>query len=111
LDIGGVTPIERLRGALTRTGTLVIIGGENGAAWSPGMGRQLHATLLNPFVSQRLTMVMNKEYHSGLDRLASFAEDGYVTSFMDRPFLLCDAADAVGHLEAGRARGKVVITV
>ena len=111
LDIGGVTPIERLRRALTRTGTLVIVGGENGATWSPGMGRQLHATLLNPFVSQRLTMVMNKEHYSGLERLAAFAEDGAVASFMDRPFSLSDAADAVGHLEGGRAMGKVVITV
>ena len=111
LDIGGITPIERLRRALTRTGTLVIIGGENGATWSPGMGRQLHATLLNPFVSQRLTMVMNREHHSGLERLAALAEDGAVASFMDRPFPLRNAADAVGHFEAGRAMGKVVITV
>jgi NADPH:quinone reductase-like Zn-dependent oxidoreductase len=111
LDIGGVTPIGRLRRALTRTGMLVIVGGETGATWSPGMGRQSHATLLNPFVSQRLTMVMNKEHHSGLDRLASFAEDGSLASFMDRPFPLRDAADAVRHLEAGRAMGKVVITV
>jgi NADPH:quinone reductase-like Zn-dependent oxidoreductase len=110
-DIGGVTPIGRLRGALTRTGTLVIVGGETGATWSPGMGRQSHATLLNPFVSQRLAMVINKEHHSGLDRLAAFAEDGSLASFMDRPFPLCDAADAVRHLEAGRAMGKVVITV
>jgi NADPH:quinone reductase-like Zn-dependent oxidoreductase len=111
LDIGGVTPIERLRRALARTGTLAIIGGENGATWSPGMGRQLRATLLNPFVSQRLVMVMNKEHHSGLERLAAFVEDGSLASFMERPFPLRSAADAVGHLEAGHAMGKIVITV
>ena len=111
LDIGGVTPIKRLRRALTRTGKLAIIGGENGSTWSPGMGRQLHATLLNPFVSQRLIMVMNKEHHSGLERLAAFAEDGAVASSVDRPFPLPNAADAVRHLGAGRAMGKVVITV
>jgi NADPH:quinone reductase-like Zn-dependent oxidoreductase len=111
LDIGGVTPVGRLRRALTRTGTLAIIGGENGATWSPGMGRQLRATLLNPFVSQRLTMVVNKEHYSGLERLAAFAVAGDVASFVERPFPLRDAADAVGHLEAGRAMGKVVITV
>ena len=111
LDIGGVTPIGQLRRALTPTGTLAIIGGENGSTWSPGLGRQLHATLLNPIVSQRLTMVMNKEHYSGLERLAALAEDGSVASYLDRPFPLSDAADAVGHLEAGRAMGKVVITV
>ena len=86
LDIGGVTPIKRLRRALSATGTLAIVGGENGATWSPGMGRQLHATLLNPFVSQRLTMVMNKEHYSGLERLAAHVDDGSVASFTDRPF-------------------------
>jgi NADPH:quinone reductase-like Zn-dependent oxidoreductase len=111
LDIGGMTPVSRLRRALTRTGTLAIIGGENGSTWSPGMGRQMHATLLNPFVSQRLVMVMNKEHYSGLERLAAFADNGSVASFVDRPFALSGAADAVRHMEAGRAQGKVVITV
>jgi NADPH:quinone reductase-like Zn-dependent oxidoreductase len=111
LDIGGMTPIPRLRRALTHNGTLAIIGGENGSTWSPGLGRQMHATLLNPFVSQRLVMVMNKEHHSGLERLAAFADDGSLASFIDRPFPLSDAADAVRYMEVGRAQGKVVITV
>lgn len=111
LDIGGMTPLGRLRRALTRTGTLIIVGGESGATWSPGLGRQLHAVLLNPFVSQRLGMVMNKEHYSGLERLAGHAVDGELASFMDKPFDLISTADAVRHLMAGKARGKVVITV
>ncbi|NTW40035.1 MAG: NAD(P)-dependent alcohol dehydrogenase [Cellulomonadaceae bacterium] len=111
LDIGGMTPLARLRRALTRTGTLAIVGGESGATWSPGMGRQLHATLLNPFVSQRLTMVVNREHFSGLERLATHAGKGTVASFIDRPFDLTSTADAVRHLVAGKARGKVVITI
>jgi NADPH:quinone reductase-like Zn-dependent oxidoreductase len=111
LDIGGVTPIPQLRRALSRQGTLAIVGGENGAKWSPGLGRQLHATLLNPFVSQRLLMVMNKEHYTGLERLAEHVDNGQLASFMDKPFPLHRTAAAVGHLEAGRARGKVVITL
>ena len=30
IDIGGMTPVSRLRRLLTRDGTLVIVGGENG---------------------------------------------------------------------------------
>jgi len=111
LDIGGMTPISRLRRALTRAGTLAIVGGENGSTWSPGMGRQMHAMVLNPFVSQRLTMVMNKEHFSGLERLAAHAVNGSITSLVDRPFDLSATADAVRHLVDGKARGKVVITV
>jgi NADPH:quinone reductase-like Zn-dependent oxidoreductase len=109
--IGGMTPVKRLRRTLTRTGTLIIVGGEGGARWSPGLGRQMHATLLSPFVSQRLTMVMNKEHYSGLDRLVALATEGEIASFMDRPYLLAEAPDAVRHLAAGEAAGKVVITV
>ena len=111
LDIGGVTPVARLRRALTRTGTLAIVGGESGSTWSPGMGRQLHALLLNPFVSQRLTMVMNKEHFSGLERLAGHAMSGAIKSFVDRPYDLGSTADAVRHLVLGKVRGKVVISV
>jgi NADPH:quinone reductase-like Zn-dependent oxidoreductase len=111
LDIGGATPLRRLRRALRRTGTLAIVGGENGSTWSPGMGRQLHALLLNPFVAQRLVMVMNREHFSGLQRLADLAEKGSITSFTDRTFSLADTADAIEHLAAGRARGKLVVTV
>ena len=111
VDIGGMTPIERLRRTLTRTGTLVVVGGEGDAKWSPGLGRQMHAVLLSPFVSQRLIMVMNKEHYTGLERLANLAAEGGIASFMDRPYPLTDAPDAVRHLAAGKAAGKVVITV
>lgn len=111
VDIGGMTSIGRLRRALTRTGTLVIVGGEGDARWSPGLGRQMHATLLSPFVTQRLTMVMNKEHYSGLDRLAALAAEGEIASFLDRPYALAEAPDAVRHFAAGRAAGKVVITL
>ena len=56
LDIGGNSPLSRLRQALTPKGTLVIVGGEGGGNWI-GMGRQLRALALSPFVGQRLTML------------------------------------------------------
>ena len=102
LAIGGMTPVGRLRRALTRTGTLIIVGGEGDARWSPGLGRQMHAMLLSPFVAQRLTMVMNKEHYSGLDRLAAAAKRaGH--SFIDRP---CPwtSPDAVRRLAAPARR-------
>ncbi len=111
LAIGGMTPVRRLRRALTRTGTLVIVGGEGGARWSPGLGRQVQATLLSPFVSQRLAMVMNKEHYSGLDRLAALSTTGEIASFMEPPYSLADVPDAVRHLAAGNAAGKIVITI
>lgn len=111
VDIGGCSPVSRLRRALTPTGTLVIVGGEGGGRWSPGMGRQLLAVLLSGFVAQRLTMARCKEHHSGLEQLASLAAQGRITPVVERAFPLEQVAEAMRHLEAGKARGKLVITI
>lgn len=62
-------------------------------------------------MTPRLTMVMNKEHHSGLERLAAHVADGWVASPTDRPFTPADAPEAVWHFVAGKAVGKAVITV
>jgi len=111
LDIGGMSSVSRLRRALTATGTLVIVGGEGGRRWSPGMGRQLWALALSPFVSQRLTMVVCKEHFSGLELLGELAATEQVTPVVERTYPLAQVPDAMRHLEAGQVRGKLVIAV
>ena len=111
LDIGGNSPLPRLRRALTPTGTLVLVGGENGDRWTGGMSRQLRAVALSPFVRQRLTMKTPKEHHRDLERLARLIEAGELTPTIDRTYPLDQAPDAMRHLQAGQARGKIVIAV
>jgi NADPH:quinone reductase-like Zn-dependent oxidoreductase len=110
IDIGGMTSVARLRGALRPRGTLVIVGGESGSRWSPGLGRQLQAAATSPFVSQRLTSILNKEHYSGLDRLAELAVEGQLVPSIERTYPLADVPDAVRQLEAGKVRGQIVIT-
>ncbi|MFQ5556367.1 MAG: zinc-binding dehydrogenase [Acidimicrobiales bacterium] len=86
LDIGWSSPLSRLRAALTATGTLVIVGGEECGRWFGGIGRQLRASIISPFVSLRLTAFTSKERHEDLESLAVL-------------------------IEAGRVRGKVVLSV
>lgn len=50
LDIGGNSSLRRLRRALTRNGTLVIVGGEEGGNSTGGIGRQLRALVMSPFL-------------------------------------------------------------
>lgn len=45
LDAGGPNPLRRLRKALEKDGTLVIVGGEGGGRVTGGIGRQLRAML------------------------------------------------------------------
>jgi NADPH:quinone reductase-like Zn-dependent oxidoreductase len=111
LDIGGNRPLSRLRRVLTSDGTLVIVGGEDGGRWTGGLGRSLRAVALSPFVRQRLTMKTPKEHHADLERLAQLIEAGALKPVIDQAYPLERAPDAMRDLEAGRARGKLVITV
>lgn len=111
IDVGGLNPVARLRRALTKSGTLVIVGGEGGGRITGGVGRQFRAKLLSPFVSQRLTFFLSTEHHSSMERLASFMESGEVVPAVGRRYPLAEVPQAIADLEAGRARGKSVIVV
>ena len=111
LDIGGNPTLSRLRLALTPTGTAVITGGEEGGSFSGGMNRQLRAVALSPLVRQRLTMFIAKQRAADLDRLTGLVESGAVVPSLDRTYPLEQAAEAIRHLAAGSARGKVALTV
>ncbi len=109
--LDGRNPLRKLRRALTRTGTLVIVGGEGGGRWTGGAGRQLRALILSPFVSQRLTSLLSTESTDAVERLARHLADGDVVPAVGRLYPLEQAGDAVADLAAGHARGKSVITV
>jgi NADPH:quinone reductase-like Zn-dependent oxidoreductase len=109
LDVGGNTPLSRLRRALTPTGTLVIVGGEGGGRWLGGTDRQLRALALSPFVRQRLTTLLATESSAVFERLAAFVDDGRLTPVVERTFSLAEAPGAMRHLVGGHARGKLVI--
>ena len=111
LDIGGNSSLPRLRRALTPKGTLVLVGGEDGGRWTGGMGRAMRAVALSLFVRQRLTMKVPKENSADLERLAELIEAGKLTPNIGGTYALREVPDAMRHLQAGRARGKLVITV
>ncbi|HET6775079.1 MAG TPA: NAD(P)-dependent alcohol dehydrogenase [Acidimicrobiales bacterium] len=111
VDIGGNTPVTRLRRALIPEGTLVIVGGENGGRWLGGLQRQLQALIMSPFVRQRLRVFVAREHYEELETLTELIEAGKVTPAVDRTYPLSDAPQAIRYLEQGHARGKVVIAV
>jgi NADPH:quinone reductase-like Zn-dependent oxidoreductase len=111
VDIAGNTSLHRLRSALTPTGTLVIVGGEEGGRWTGGFGRSLRTPLLSLFVRQRLTMLASRERASDQERLTTFIEACMVKPSIDRTYPLERVPETMRHLEAGDVRGKVVITI
>ena len=111
LDMGGNNSLSRLRRALTPTGTLVIVGGEEGGSLTGGFGRSLGSPLVSMFARQRLTMLASKEQFGDLEALSQFIEDGKVTPVIDRTYPLAQTPAAMAHLEAGHVRGKIAIII
>jgi len=112
VDTAGRRSLSQLRRALTHRGTLVIVGGEGGGHWLGGFDRQiLRAPILSLFVRQTLRPFISKERSEDLVVLKEFIEAGKVTPVIDRTYPLDEAPEAIRYLEAGHARGKIVITV
>ena len=111
LDIGGNTPVSRLRKALTRRGTLVIVGGETDGRVLGGIQRQLGAMLISPFLRQRLGTFVCKENAADLAVLTGLIDSHQVTPAVDRVLPLGSAADALQELVDGTVRGKLVLSV
>jgi NADPH:quinone reductase-like Zn-dependent oxidoreductase len=111
LDMGGNRPLARLRRALTARATLVLVGGEGGDRWTGGMARSVGALLVSPFVSQNLRMVSAKATAADLGVLRELLVAGTITPVVERTYPLGGVPDAIRHLKAGKARGKLVITI
>jgi NADPH:quinone reductase-like Zn-dependent oxidoreductase len=110
IDVFGRSAVSRLRRALTARGRLVIVGGE-GDRWIGGIQRQLLATLLSPFVRQKLGAFVVRETARYLLELNPLLEDGRVRPILDRTYPLTQTADAVRHLDSARKAGRMAITV
>ena len=111
IDIAGNATLSRLRSTLTPTGTLVIVGGEEGSRWTGGFGRSLRAPLLSMFVQQRLMMLVSKERAGDQERLKGLIEAGKATPSIDSTYPLSDVPQAMRRLAAGDVRGKIAISI
>ncbi|HEY1297247.1 MAG TPA: NAD(P)-dependent alcohol dehydrogenase, partial [Chloroflexota bacterium] len=111
--IGGTRALSQLRGSLTPSGTLVLVGGEGGNSFFGGsMLRSIRAMVLSPFVRpQQLRSMLGLVNLPDLQAINVLIERGQVTPIVDRTYSLPEAADAVRTLQAGRAHGKQVITI
>ncbi len=110
-QLAGTHSPSECRRALTSKGTLVLSSGESDGRWIGPMDRIIKALVVSPFVRQKLasfTVTPNKE---DLQVLKQLIEAGTVTPVIDRTYALSETPAAIRYLEAGHARGKVVICV
>ena len=111
LDNVGNRTIRDLRRAVTPDGILVLNGGGSPGRLIGAVGSLLRAAVVNLFVPQQITFVPTTHSRQDLLDLAERVDAGPLRPVIDRTYPLRDTAAALGYLEAGHARGKVVITV
>lgn len=110
VDTGGNRTLAALRRILATGGRLVLVGGENGGRWLGGFDRQLRAPVVARLTRSTMVALMASETAEDLTVLAGLAASGAVVPAVERSFPLEQAGDAIAHVAAGRARGKVVVT-
>ena len=71
----------------------------------------IRVIVLAKFVKQRLVVCMVRRNADDLATLRELVANGKVTPVIDRTCSLSEVPEAIRYLEAGHARGKVVITV
>jgi NADPH:quinone reductase-like Zn-dependent oxidoreductase len=114
LDIAASRPLRACRRVLAQDGTLVVVGAAVGFAdgrWIGPMIRPIAAIILSRFGEQRLLPFLAHRSKDDLIALTELTEAGKATPVIDRAYALAETADAIRYVEAGHARGKVVITV
>jgi NADPH:quinone reductase-like Zn-dependent oxidoreductase len=110
-QLAGTRSPSECRRALAPKGTLLLSSGESEGRWIGPVGRIIKALALSPFVSQKMASFTVKPNKEDLGFLKQLIEAGKLQPVIDRTYPLSETPEAIGYLENGHARGKVVITV
>ncbi len=111
VDIVGTHSLLEYKRVLNPKGTLVMIGSTTPGYWFGWLKDPIQALVLSPFMSQRFSMILTDLNKEDLTAMGTLMQSGKVRSVIDRRYKLSETPDALRYLEAGHARGKVVVTV
>jgi NADPH:quinone reductase-like Zn-dependent oxidoreductase len=111
LQLAGTRSPSECRRALTPKGTLLLSSGESSGHVVGPIGRVVKARALSPFVGQKMVSFTVKPNTQDLRSVRTLVESGDVSPVIDRSYPLAEVPEAIGYLEEGHARGKVVIEV
>jgi NADPH:quinone reductase-like Zn-dependent oxidoreductase len=98
------------RRALAPDGTLVLMSG-TGASGLRLLVRLIRPVVMSPFVRHSLRRPLSNPKHEDLEVLRSMFEEGKLRPIVDAMYPLPETAAALRYIEAGHARGKVVVAI
>lgn len=107
LGVNGYHPLAHYARALKPNGRYVMVGGSNAQLFEA----MLRAPLMRKPNGIRLTSLMAKPNREDLHALTALVERGAVKPVIERCYPLEDLVQALRVVDAGHARGKIVITV
>ena len=107
-DCAANRTLSACKRALAGNGTYVLVGAPHGRWLSP-LQRIVAMVVVSRFASQRFTMLLTKGNQEDLNVLADLLQAGTIKPVIDRQYPLDEVPAAIGYLEEGHARGKVVI--
>jgi NADPH:quinone reductase-like Zn-dependent oxidoreductase len=104
-------PISCSRRILAPGGVYVLVGGPVSSGVARFMGRVASARAISAFSNRKFLLFMAKTNQADLVVMRDLMAAGKVKPVIDRRYSLSDVPEAIRYLEAGHARGKIIITV
>ncbi|WP_292829483.1 NAD(P)-dependent alcohol dehydrogenase [Microbacterium sp.] len=108
IDIAGTAPLRTLQRLVVDGGVVALVSGEGGRLFGP-VGRILRANALSLGSKRRLIPIAAVSRPDVLTELVALAAAGRITPVLERTWPFDRARDAMEHMDAGHAAGKVVV--
>jgi len=110
-DCIGQHSLSVCRSVLSHEGIYVGAGGPSDLWMIGPIARLIKSLVLSGLGSQKLGGLLAKANKEDLTILRELIQSGKVTPVIDRRYRLSEVPEAIGYLEEGHARGKVIITL
>ena len=110
LDCVGNHSFAACRRVLNPKGVFVAVGVPGDLPLSRLLAGLIGALVLSLFVSQKLAVFIAKANQQDLTAVAELMATGQVAPVIDRRYRLSEIREAFRYMEAGHARGKVIVT-
>jgi len=111
VDAVGTHSLLEYRRVLNPKGALVMVGSTNLGNWVGFLITPVDAIILSHLVSQKFIPFLAELNPQDLSILGELMQSGKMTAVIDRRYSLKELPAAMRYVEAGHARGKVVIAV
>jgi NADPH:quinone reductase-like Zn-dependent oxidoreductase len=111
VDNVGTHSLLDYKRVLNPNGVYVMIGSTTPGNWFGWLVTPIEGMILSKFVSQKLGMMLADLNKDDLVTLGTLMQSGKLTPVIDRRYKLSETPAALRYLEAGHARGKVILTV